>query len=62
MIHGPWPVAPMRDAFHMLERWAEYSEAPGTLSFPNVSAVVPNSHQLGLERDPDTYLDHMLTQ
>jgi hypothetical protein len=62
MIHGPWPVAPMRDAFHMLERWAENSETPGTLSFPNVSAVVPNSHQLGLERDPDTYLDYMLTQ
>ena len=62
MIHGPWPVAPMRDAFHMLERWAENSEAPGTLFFPNVSAVVPNSHQLGLERDPDAYLDHMLTQ
>jgi hypothetical protein len=62
MIHGPWPVAPMRDAFHMLEGWVENSEAPGTLSFPSVSAVVPNSHQLGLQRDPDAYLDYMLTQ
>ena len=62
MIHGPWPVAPMRGAFHMLERWVEDSEVPGTLSFPNVSAIVPNSHQLGLERDPDAYLDYMLTQ
>ena len=62
MIHGPWPAQPAREAFKMLEAWVERGEEPGTLSFPTVGAVVPNSHQLGLERDPDAYLDYMMGQ
>ncbi|HVE65972.1 MAG TPA: hypothetical protein VNC59_05285, partial [Thermoanaerobaculia bacterium] len=62
MIHGPWPAVPSRDAFRMLEAWVERGEEPGTLSFPALTAVVPNSHQLGLEQDPAAYLDYMLGQ